>query len=91
MLVTFRQKAVTLVLLTFFDVIEAELLKYAVERNSKVCLIGDFNAHTGSKDDFININDYVCDFIHLDNDIKQDFDFIDLDALGICTQRYSLD
>ena len=39
-----------------FDVFEAELLKYAVEENSRVCLIGDFNAHTGKKEDFIDIN-----------------------------------
>jgi hypothetical protein len=37
-----------------FDVFEAELLKYAVEENSRVCLIGeDF-----LKEDFIDINHY---------------------------------
>jgi hypothetical protein len=39
-----------------FDVIEAELLKYAVEKNCRVCPFGDFNAHTGKKEDFIDIN-----------------------------------
>ena len=71
-----------------FDVIEAKLLKYAVEKNSRVCLIGDFNAHTGKKEDFIDINQYVCDFIHLDNETKKDFDFVNLETLGICTERH---
>lgn len=62
-----------------------------MQQKRTVCLIGDFNAHTGKKEDFIDINLYVCDFIHLDNETKKDFDFVNLEALGICTDRHSLD
>ncbi|VDI82438.1 Hypothetical predicted protein, partial [Mytilus galloprovincialis] len=64
-----------------FDVIETELLKYAVDKNCKVCLLGDFNAHTGKKDDFVEMNHYVSESAQLDKEIKQNFDFVDLDAL----------
>ncbi|CAG2212946.1 unnamed protein product [Mytilus edulis] len=74
-----------------FDVIETELLKNAVDKNCKVCLLGDFNAHTGKKDDFVEMNHYVSESVQLDKEIKQNFDFVDLDALGICTKRSSLD
>ena len=74
-----------------FDVIEGEILQYAAEKSCKVCLLGDFNAHTGKKDDFVDINHFVCDFIHLDDDIKHNYDFVNLESLGICTKRYSLD
>ena len=74
-----------------FDVIETELLKYAVDKNCKVCLLGDFNAHTGKKDDFVEMNHYVSESAQLDKEIKQNFDFVDLDALGICKKRSSLD
>ncbi|XP_071139805.1 uncharacterized protein [Mytilus edulis] len=37
------------------------------------------------------MNHYVSESAQLDKEIKQNFDFVDLDALGICKKRSSLD
>ena len=55
----------------FFDVIQEDILKYNAGKDYKICLLGDFNARTGVKDDFINVNDYVCNAVQLDNVTKQ--------------------
>jgi hypothetical protein len=46
-----------------FDVIEDDILKFVAEKNCKVCLLGDFNARSGTKDDFVNLDDYVCNTV----------------------------
>lgn len=73
-----------------FNVIEAKLLKYAVDKNCKVCLLGDFNTHTGKRRILLKSNHDVSESIQLNKEIKQNFDFVDLDALGICTKRSCL-
>jgi hypothetical protein len=55
----------------FFDVIQEDILKYNAGKDYKICLLGDFNARTGVKDDVINVNDYVCNAVQLDNVTKQ--------------------
>ena len=60
-------------------------------KDYKICLLGDFNARTGVKDDFINVNDYVCNAVQLDNVTKQEYDLVNLDLLGIDCKRYNLD
>ena len=47
----------------FFDVIEDNILKFVAEKNCKVCLLSDFNARSGTKDDFVNLDDYVCNTV----------------------------
>ena len=74
-----------------FDVIETEILKYAVDKNYNICLLGDFNAHTRKKDGFVEMNHYVSESVQLDKEIQQNFDFVNLDASVICTKRSSLD
>jgi hypothetical protein len=46
-----------------FDVIEDDILKFVAEKNCKVCLLGDFDARSGTKDDFVNLDDYVCNTV----------------------------
>ena len=70
-----------------FDVIESDLIKYTSETNCKVCLVGDFNAHTGTKSDFTQINDYVCSSVELDNIVN----IVSLETLGIDVTRYNSD
>ena len=53
------------------DVIQEDILKYNAGKNYKICLLGDFNARTGVKDDFIDVKDYVCNAVQLDNVTKQ--------------------
>jgi hypothetical protein len=50
-------------------------------------LLGDFNAHTGTKSDFTRFNDYVCSSVPLENVINT----VSLESLGIDTTSYNLD
>ena len=75
----------------FFDVIADDILKFVAEKNCKVCLLGDFNARSGTNDDFSNLDDYVCNTVQLVDVLKQAFDLVNLDILGINCKRVSLD
>jgi hypothetical protein len=70
-----------------FDVIQNDIVKYTAETRCKVCLVGDFNAHTGLKTDFTDINDYVLNSVQLDDVIN----IVDLDTLGIDVTHHNLD
>ena len=39
--------------ISIFDLIENDLISLNPENNHKICLIGDFNAHTSNADDYI--------------------------------------
>ena len=69
-----------------FDVLESEIIKYTSETNCNVCLLGDFNAHTGTKSDFTRFNDYVCSSVQLEN-----VNTVSLESLRIVTTHYNLD
>lgn len=69
----------------FVDIIEDDILKFVSEKNCKVCLLGDFKARSGTKDDFVNLDDYVCNTVQLD-DVKQEFDLVNLDILELRKQ-----
>jgi hypothetical protein len=60
---------------------------YTSETSCNVCLLRDFNAHTGTKSDFTRFNDYVCSSVQLENVINT----VSLESLGIDTTRYNLD
>ncbi|CAG2199234.1 unnamed protein product [Mytilus edulis] len=70
-----------------FDVLERDIIKYTAETRCKVCLLGDFNAHTGTKTDFTEINDYVLNSVQLEILINS----VNLETLGIDVSRNSLD
>jgi hypothetical protein len=75
----------------FSDVTEDDILKFVAEKTCKVCLLGDLNARSGTKDNFVNLDDYVCNTVQLDDVLKQEFDLVNLDKLGINCKRVSLD
>jgi hypothetical protein len=75
----------------FCDVTEDDILKFVAEKTCKVCLLGDLNARSGTKDNFVNLDDYVCNTVQLDDVLKQEFDLVNLDKLGINCKRVSLD
>ena len=73
--------------ISVFDVIQNDIVKYTTETRCKVCLVGDFNAHTGLKTDFTDINDYVLNSVQLDDVIN----IVNLDTLGIDVTHHNLD
>ena len=71
-------------------------LKYPRIINSRIkhtlgCLLGDFKAHTSTSQDFICINEHVCDAFSLDEVTKQSLNRNLLEDLGISTLRYNAD
>ncbi|XP_071137198.1 uncharacterized protein [Mytilus edulis] len=64
-----------------------DIIKYTAETRCKVCLLGDFNAHTGTKTEFTEINDYVLNSVQLEDVINS----VNLETLGIDVSRNSLD
>lgn len=77
--------------INFFDVIQDDILKLTSDADYKVCLLGDFNARTGVKEDFTNISDFICNAVQLDDVTKHEFDLVNLDILGIDCKRYNKD
>ena len=57
--------------ISIFGSIENDILTLNPENNHRICLIGDFNAHTSNADDFIYVNEYICDNFNLDDVTKQ--------------------
>ena len=57
-----------------------------------MCLLGDFNAHTGTHDDFIIVNDAILVSLLIDENSRKHMNSINtLCELGIPIQRYSKD
>ena len=57
-----------------------------------MCLLGDFNAHIGTHDDFIIVNDAIQDSLLIDENSRKHLNIINaLYELGIPIQRYSKD
>ena len=61
------------------------------ENNHKICLLGNFNAHTSNAKDFIYVNEYICDAFNLDDVSRQVLNKSLLEDLGITTARHSTD
>jgi hypothetical protein len=75
-----------------FDEIVEKLVHVTVNKNYQVCLLGDFNAHTGTRDDFIIVNDTILDSLLIDENSRKHMNSINaLYELGIPIQRYSND
>ena len=56
---------------SIFDTIENDIVSLNSENNYKICLFGDFNAHTSTANDFICINEHICDSFNLDDVTSQ--------------------
>ena len=75
-----------------FDEIVEKLVHVTVNKNYQLCLLGDFNAHTGTHDDFIIVNDAILDSLLIDENSRKHLNIINaLYELGIPIQRYSKD
>ena len=77
--------------ISIFDSIENDLISLNPENNHKICLLGDFNAHTSNAEDFIYVNEHICDTFNLDDVTRQVLNKSLLEDLGITTARYSSD
>ena len=77
--------------ISIFDSIENDLITLNPENDHKICLIGDFNAHTSNANDFIYINEHICDTFNLDDVTRQILNKSLLEDLGITTTRHSSD
>ena len=73
--------------ISVFNVIHNNIVKYTTQTRCKVCLVGDFNALTGLKTEFTDINDYVLNSVQLDDVIN----IVNLDTLCIDVTHYNLD
>jgi hypothetical protein len=75
-----------------FDEIVEKLVRVTVNKNYQVCLLGDFNAHIGTHDDFIIVNDAILDSLLIDENSRKHLNIIiALYELSIPIQRYSKD
>ena len=77
--------------MSIFGSNENDILTLNPENNHRICLIGDFNAHTSNADDFIYVNEYICDTFNLDDVTKQVLHKSLLEDLDITTTRYNSD
>ena len=74
-----------------FESIENDIVSLNPENNHKICLKGDFSAHTSNAEDFIYVNDFICDAFNLEDVIRQFLNKSLLEDLGITTARQSTD
>ncbi|CAG2253464.1 unnamed protein product [Mytilus edulis] len=75
-----------------FDEILEKIIDITVNKNYQVCLLGDFNAHTGTHDDFIIVNDTILDSLLIDENSRKYMNSINaLYELGIPIKRSSKD
>ena len=56
-----------------------------------MCLLGYFNVHTSNAEDFIYVNEHICDALNLDYVTRQVLNKSLLENLGITTPRHSAD
>ena len=55
-------------------------------------MLGDFNAQTGTLDDFTSADNFVSDHFHFDDETVRFYDQkCELERLGIKTKRSSMD
>ena len=57
---------------------------------SKICLLGDFNARSGKQQDIIFHDETMEQFLHSDNP-NDELAKINIGDLGFPTERYNLD
>ena len=77
--------------INMFDDLEEDIINFSANNIYKLCLLGDFNAHTSNYQDFICVNEHICDTFNLDDVTKQMLNKSLLEDIGIITLRYSED
>lgn len=76
-----------------FDVIENDIIDFVSDSNSnaKICLLGDFNAHTGISPDFVGVDDHISDVLNLDKVTRNSLNMNILEQFNIPILRYNKD
>ena len=69
--------------INMFNDLEEDIYNFSANNLHKLCLLGDFNAHTTTE--------HICDTFGLDDITKQTLNKSLLEDLGISTLRYSED
>ena len=59
--------------INMFNHLEEDIINFSANGIYKLCLLGDFNAHTSNYQDFICVNEHICDTFNLDDVTKQMF------------------
>ena len=75
--------------ISIFESNENDIVSLNPESNHKICLTNDFNAHTSNAEDFIYVNEFICDAFNLDDVTRQVLNKSLLEDLGITTARHS--
>ena len=76
--------------ITHFGEIQEDLLELNVVEKYQTCILGDFNAHTGTMDDFVSLDKHLLGDLFLDPSIVKLLDVIDsMDLLDIPKNRIS--
>ncbi len=75
-----------------FTDIESELLQLTRRKDVSICLLGDFNSHTGHLKDFISLDNVVGDQVNIDLETRDLLDAEEqLASLGVLRERVSQD
>ena len=77
--------------ISIFESIENDIVSLNPGNNHKICLLRDVNAHTSNAEDFIYVNEHICDAFNLDDVSRQVLNKSLLNDLGITTARHSTD
>ena len=67
------------------------MLVLILKKPHKIGLLGDFNAHTSNAEDFIYVNEHICDAFNLDDVTRHILNKSLLEELTITTSRNSTD
>ena len=73
-----------------FDILETDILNF-MSNNYKVCLVGDFNAHTNNGLDFTYVDDNIQQTLNIENVIDDTLGICPLEQLGFPKERHNSD
>ena len=57
--------------ISIFESLKNDIVSLNPKSNHKMCLLGDFNAHNSNAEDFIYVNEHICDAFNLDDVTRQ--------------------
>ena len=82
------RKAVNIV--TSSALLETDILSFT-SNNYKICLLGDFNAHTNNGLDFTYVDDNIQQTLNIENVIDDTLGICPLEQLGFPKERHNSD
>ena len=72
-----------------FDSLENDIVNFS-SNGYKICLLGDFNAHTKNADDYICVDSTIQQTLDLNN-IDENLSFCSIEQLGFLKERFNSD